>query len=300
MTPAQMKQYGKGLGLWQDNELATGEPIQYLKKDDVGFVQLIKKAEGMWLGTDDECKKPVNPIENGVFVWTEIKGAGHAFVSVHESNSPFVYTYGRFGRVGNPRGAVGDGILNFFKYDDAREYYRDELYSKSARVFMINDADPAIARKYFERLWSSGVPAIPTPDMGEKTKKNGHTIDNYDVTGKNCTTHTTDGVKMAGSSVFKGGYTTNSQMRIDSEEDFAVPVSLQRYLIEKISGSSMQVVEVTAEFRKQYPNATEALPANDDVIFRALAEVASAIGKLSPYSGGSVGGILSGVSDVNN
>ena len=298
MTPAQMKQYGKGLGLWQDKKLATGEPIQYTKKDNGGFVQLVKKAEGKWIESENECKKPFNPIENGVFVWTEIKGAGHAFVSVHESNSPFVYTYGRFGRVGNPRGAVGDGILNFFKYEDAREYYRDELYSKSARVFMITDADPAIARKYFERLWSNGVPAAPTPDMGAMTKKNGHTIDRYDVTGKNCTTHTTDGIKMAGSSVFKGGYTTNSQMRIDSEEDFAVPVSLQRYLIKKSSERSMQVVEVTAEFRKQYPNTTKVSPAHDDSFLSTLAEVASAIGKLSPYSGGSVGGVLGGVSDA--
>lgn len=39
-------------------------------------------------------------------------------------------------------------------------------------------------------------------------------------------------------------------------------------------------------------------PAHDDSFLSTLAEIASAIGKLSPYSGGSVGGVLGGVSDV--
>ena len=30
MTPERMRQYGKGLGLWQDKRLATAEPISYL------------------------------------------------------------------------------------------------------------------------------------------------------------------------------------------------------------------------------------------------------------------------------
>lgn len=304
MTPEQMKQYGKGLGLWQDKSQAVGEPISYFRNDGPGLIERIGKSIGEWLDTGSQCLAPVNPLANGVFIWTEIKGAGHAFISVHEDNNPYVYTYGRFGRVGNPRGVVGDGILNFFKFEDARSYYAEELYAKEARVFVINDADIAITRKYFERLWENGVPAIQTPDMGEKTRKYGHTIDQYDVTGKNCTTHATDGLKMAGSSVFKGGYTTNSLMRIESEEDFAVPVSLQRYLLKKSGDISMQVFEETNEFKKQYPNTAGIKPLSENSpetrAYRVLAESASAIGKVSPYSAGSVGGLLNGVHDVNN
>ena len=61
----------------------------------------------------DTCKPEDNQLLNGVYIWTEITDAGHAFVSVHENNSIFVYTYGRFGRRG-PANFTGDGILNFF------------------------------------------------------------------------------------------------------------------------------------------------------------------------------------------
>jgi len=31
MTPERMRQYGRGLGLWQDKAQAVGEPISYLR-----------------------------------------------------------------------------------------------------------------------------------------------------------------------------------------------------------------------------------------------------------------------------
>ena len=254
MTPERMRQYGKGLGLWQDKRLASADPISYLRQDHPISVTPVAQAQGFWLDSTDDCTKPDNPLANGVFLWTEIIGAGHAFVSVHQDNNPYVYTYGRFGRTGNPRGAVGDGILNFFQHGDARTYYQAELYGVNAKVFRIDDANPAITRAYFERLWQSGSPAVQTPAMRDMTKRGGHTIDQYDVTGKNCTTHATDGLKMAGSKVFQGGYTTHSQMRVESEEDFAVPLSLQRYLMKKSAEPSMLVVDMTSEFRRQYPN----------------------------------------------
>lgn len=303
MTPERMRQYGKGLGLWQDKSLAVGEPISYVRKDHPIQVTLVEKARGMWIEPGEGCEKPVNPLANGVFIWTEIVGAGHAFVSVHQDNNPYVYTYGRFGRTGNPLGAVGDGILNFFQHGDARAYYQGALYGVGARAFRIDDADPAITRAYFERLWKGGAPATKTPAMGEMTKRGGRTIDQYDVTGRNCTTHAADGIKAAGSSVFKGGYTTNSQLRIESEEDFAVPLSLQRYLVKKSGEVDMLVVDVTSEFKRQYPNTDGVQAANQDsrdtMAQRAMAETASAIGTVSPYSGGSVGGLLDGAFDVS-
>ncbi|MBW5898143.1 hypothetical protein IM881_16790 [Pectobacterium brasiliense] len=222
---------------------------------------------------------------------------------MHEGNSASVFTYGRFGRRSGAGGTVGDGILNFLRFEDARTYYREELYKMEAKAFIITDADPTIARMYFERLWHSGSKAKETPDMGDDTKRDGHTIDQYDVTGVNCTTHTTKGVKIAGSQIFEGGYTTHSQMRIDYEEDFAVPVSLQRYLERKSAESSMLVVDMTNEFRKQYPNINGFNPLDESTIrmkaFRAAAEIASGVGKVSPYSGGTVGGLLEGMHDVN-
>lgn len=303
MTPEQMRQYGNGLGLWQDKRQASADPISYLRKGHPISVMPVAPAQGIWLDPTDDDTQPVNPLANGVFLWTEIIGAGHAFVSVHQDNNPYVYTYGRFGRTGGSLGAVGDGVLNFFQFGDARTYYQAELYGVGAKVFRIDDADPAITRAYFERLWRQGAPASPTPTMRDMTRRGGHTIDQYDVTGKNCTTHATDGLKMAGSRVFQGGYTTHAQMRVESEEDFAVPLSLQRYLMKKSAALSMLVVDMTSEFRRQYPNTDGVIPANEDTpdtrVYRAMAEAAAAIGTVSPYSGGSVGGLLGGENHVS-
>ncbi|MBN3256677.1 hypothetical protein H5A33_18795 [Pectobacterium brasiliense] len=296
MEHDKFMQYGRGLGLWRNpRENINPDPINYFRDDPI----YLTPSKGEWINQSQECKKENNPLENGVFIWTETKGTGHAFVSIHEGNSASVFTYGRFGRRSGVVGAVGDGILNFLQFEDARTYYREELYQTEAKIFLITDANPAIARLYFEKLWRSGGKVKETIKMGESTKRNGRTVDQYDVTGVNCTTHATKGVKIAGSQIFEGGYTTHSQMRIDYEEDFAVPVSLQRYLERKSAESSMLVVDMTSEFRNQYPNTDNYTPISEDTTLRVVSEVVSGIGKISPYSGGSVGGLLEGMHDVN-
>ncbi|KFF69899.1 hypothetical protein IV99_00915 [Pectobacterium brasiliense] len=296
MEHDKFMQYGRGLGLWRNpRENIKPDPINYFRDDPI----YLMPSKGEWINQSQECKKENNPLENGVFIWTETKGTGHAFVSVHEGNSASVFTYGRFGRRSGVAGAVGDGILNFLQFEDARTYYREELYQTEAKVFLITDANPAIARLYFEKLWRSGGKVKETIKMGESTKRNGRTVDQYDVTGVNCTTHATKGVKIAGSQIFEGGYTTHSQIRINYEEDFAVPVSLQRYLERKSGESSMLVVDMTSEFRNQYPNTDNYTPISEDTTLRVVSEVVSGIGKISPYSGGSVGGLLDGMHDVN-
>ncbi|MCF7718684.1 hypothetical protein H9X98_13520 [Aeromonas jandaei] len=300
MDPVRFKQLMKARGHWRDAELTSAEPAL---RDERGIVTLIEKNTGYWVDDESQCEAPANPLANGVFIWTEIKGTGHAFISVHEDNSPFVFTYGRFGRVGEPLEAVGDGILNSLSYGDARDYYRKQLYEMGAKVFLIDDADISITKKYFERLWAGGSPAKQTEGMRDSTKRNGHTIDQYDLTGVNCTTHATKGIKFAGSRVFEGGYTTNALVRIDSEEDFAVPLSLQRYLEGKSRDPSMLVVDMTSEFKKQYPNTDGITPMDESSnrvkAYRVMSEFASSVGKLSPYSGGTVGGFLEGAYDVN-
>ena len=107
----------------------------------------------------DTCKPEDNPLLNGVYIWTETKNAGHAFVSVHENNNVYLYTYGRYGRT-NRGGFTGDGVLNFLLDEDARVYYRSELYEMGARVFRIDDADPVKTRAFFEDLWNRSKPHV--------------------------------------------------------------------------------------------------------------------------------------------
>lgn len=246
----------------------------------------------------DTCKPEDNPRLNGVYIWTETKNAGHAFVSVHDDNNVYLYTYGRYGRT-NRGGFTGDGVLNFLQDDDARVYYRSELYEMGARVFRIDDADPVKTRVFFEDRWNNSKPAIQTSKMPETTRRRGHTIDEYDVTGSNCTTHSVAGIKFAGSTVFEHGYTsTTTQLPIEAEEDFTVPVSLQRFLVAKGGDmSSMLVVEMTSAFKEQYPNSGNLQPFQENpggLVQHVTAEGAATGDSLSPYSGGTVGGVLGG------
>lgn len=245
------------------------------------------------------CKPKDNPLLNGVYIWTEITDAGHAFVSVHENNSIYVYTYGRFGRRG-PANFTGDGILNFFTGEDARSYYREELYKVNARAFKIDDASILETRSLFENLWNSGAKLIPTEKMGERTKRRGRVIDVYDLTGSNCTTHTVQVIRKSGSNIFETSYTsTTTQLPIEGEEDFAVPLSLQNYLMRKSSSIiSMQVTEVTNEFKEQYPNIDNYTLGEEDTMEKNLAAGASTLGSASGYSGGTVGGFLGGSYDL--
>ncbi|QCE22500.1 PAAR domain-containing protein [Enterobacter bugandensis] len=247
------------------------------------------------------CKPKDNPLLNGVYIWTETKNAGHAFVSVHENNNIFLYTYGRYGRT-NRLGFTGDGVLNFLQDEDARVYYRSELYEMGARVFRIDDADPVKTRAFFEGLWNSSKPSFQTSNMKATTRRRGRTIDGYDVTGRNCTTHSVEGIKYAGSRIFEHGYTSKTtQLPIDAEEDFTIPVSLQKFLITKGGDmSSMLVVEMTSTFKEQFPNSGNLQPFQETPggKFQHLVADGAAIGdSLSPYSGGTVGGVLGGSYD---
>lgn len=55
--------------------------------------------------------------------------------------------------------------------------------------------------------------------------------------------------------------------------------------------------------KKQYPNIDGFIPLDEltprMIVYRAAAEIASDVGRVSPYSGGTVGGLLEGMHDVN-
>ena len=271
---------------------AVSEPVQEPEQ----HAQVAKKQNSF----ADTCKPEDNQLLNGVYIWTETTDAGHSFVSVHQDNSIYVYTYGRFGRRG-PANLTGDGILIYFTGEDARGYYREELYKVNARVFRIDDASIVATRSFFENLWLSGTEPIVTDKMGERTKRRGRVIDVYDLTGSNCTTHTVQAIGEAGSKVFDTVYTsTTTQLPIEGEEDFAVPLSLQKYLVEKSSSlNAMQVFEVTNQFREQYPNVDNYTAGEENAMEKKLAEGASVLGSASGYSGGTVGGFLGGSYDIN-
>lgn len=270
----------------------------FLPQSDPGqHAQAAKKQNSF----ADTCKPEDNPLLNGVYLWIETTSAGHAFVSVHENNSIYLYTYGRYGRTDKST-FTGDGILDFFQDEDARKYYRYELYEMGARAFRIDDADSKRTCKFFENLWIGGVAPIQTPNMQDGTKRRGRTIDKYDVTGNNCTTHSVEGIKFAGSKLFDHGYTsTTTQLPINIEEDFTIPVSLQSYLESKSADiSSMLVVEMTNTFKQQYPNTEKIKPqpmGGSAKIQQAAADSAAVAGSTSPYSGGTVGGSLGSTYD---
>ncbi|HDR2355813.1 TPA: PAAR domain-containing protein [Enterobacter roggenkampii] len=291
---------------WEDNYELGGEPtvthtdLSHLVEMPVlpepiepeQHAQAAKKQNSF----ADICKPEDNPPLNGVYIWTETTETGHAFVSVHENNTVYLYTYGRYGRTGGPFGMTGDGILDFMKGDDARDYYRKELYENNARVFKINDAGIPETRAFFENLWKGGRKPIGIEE-NSATDRTGHSIDSYDVTGSNCTTHTVAGIKAAGSTIFDTSYNSKStQLPIESEEHFTIPVSLQTYLLSKSrSLQSMAVVEVTAEFKNLYPNVNGQHVSPEGMAGKAkryAAETMSSIGSISPYSGENVGGVL--------
>lgn len=83
MDPVRFKQLMKAWGHWRDAELTSAEPAL---RDERRIVTLIEKNTGYWVDDESQCEAPANPLANGVFIWTEIKGTGHTFVSVHENN----------------------------------------------------------------------------------------------------------------------------------------------------------------------------------------------------------------------
>lgn len=251
---------------------------------------------------DNLCRPADNPLANGVFVWTEVMGAGHVFVSVHQDNVVHVYTYGRYGHTAC-MGLTGDGVLNYLVGESARDNYRDELYRKQARVFLIADADIVKIRLFFETAWAAGKKVGPLPEDKKVTQERGRIIDGYDVTGSNCATHSQQGISAAGSTVF----TTEVMLReIDpaglAEQDFTIPTSVQRWLLRKArSVKFMNVVDVTDDFKRVYPNS-ENLTVNKykprAIVEKAMSESLSAIGAPVGYSGKTVDGLLGGICDA--
>lgn len=181
-----------------------------------------------------------NIIHDGIFVWTETKGSGHSFISIHNNLSVTVFTYGRFDDVGF-MGLVGDGVLIKMTDRKAIEYCETELYKLEAKVFKIMDVEKDTVMSIYNTLWSS---SDEVPD--KKPNPDGRVIDRYDVTGNNCTTHTVEGLRKAGSDVF--------------ESDYTIPLSLEKHLIDQSNSFDMTVINVTKNMKKEIKNTAHHTP----------------------------------------
>jgi hypothetical protein len=175
------------------------------------------KKQNRFAGT---CKPEDNPLLNGVYIWTETKTQvtlSFRYTRITMSIST------RMVAMAEPIVEALREMVFLTSCKMKMQGFTIVLNSmRSARVFRIDDADPVKTRAFFEDLWNSSKPAIQTSKMPETTRRRGHTIDEYDVTGSNCTTHSVAGIKYAGSTVFEHGYTsTTTQLPIEAEEDFS-------------------------------------------------------------------------------
>jgi uncharacterized Zn-binding protein involved in type VI secretion len=223
------------------------------------------------------CIAEPNELSDGVFLWTETQGAGHAFVSIHIKNMIHVFTYGRYDQEGfSP---VGEGVLIKYSSERAERFYTKELYRMMASVFKILDVDESNTLSIFNALWASSSVHPDGKNTSAEIKENGRVIDRYNLAVNNCTTTSVTGLKKAGTGIF--------DVRLfDSfgySEDFAIPSSLNAYLEElAVNPADMRIMRMTDEFKGNYHNAS-----NYKEIEGAGSgnETAGAIGKVSGFAG---------------
>ncbi len=168
---------------------------------------------------------------HGTFLWTETKGTGHTFLSVHNQNEIILFTYGRYDDA-DWIPITGEGVLIRFTNTLAIEYMHKELFRLNAKAFKICDVKGAKVAKIYTKIWNSSK---ELPDSGkEKTDKYGRVIDKYDLTGNNCTTESIEILEKAGTQIFKQHWIKLFGTEIgEYNEDFVIPSSLENYLLEE-------------------------------------------------------------------
>ncbi len=164
----------------------------------------------------------------GTFLWTETKGTGHTFLSVHKNNEITLFTYGRYDDA-DWIPISGEGVLIKFTNDLALEYMQKELFRLNANVFKVNDVHESIVFNIYDKIWKS---SNELPDSGKiKTDTYGKVIDKYDLTGNNCTTESIEILEKAGTELFKKFLFKYKGKKIGQyDEDFVIPSSLENYL----------------------------------------------------------------------
>lgn len=275
---------------WTDSH--AGNP----KLPDLQAHPLVQQTQAQTGGSElnQQCKAESNLMADGVFVWTEASGAGHAFLSLHRQGKITLYTYGRYGAQKEGFPLVGEGILlRMADNEAAYRYMRTELYEWGARVFKLLDADLDVVDGYMAGVYVSSE-LYPQPETSKPdTVRFGRVIDVYDLTGNNCTTYTVRGIKSSGSRVLD-----SSTMGVGYSEDFTIPGSLQKHLVAASGDSNnMSVIEVTGQIQTWVSNVDGISQRSEEgtaQVERSSAESVGSAGSSSGYSGGTVGGVLGG------
>lgn len=183
----------------------------------------------------------INTLPSGVFVWTETKGNGHTFISVHKDNMIYVYTFSRYdGGYGSANSPLGKGVLVRNTNKEAITYIRTELYRMDAKVFQIKDVKEDKVIDIYDRIWRSSDERPNNMNI----KEYGRVIGTYDISGNNCITKASDVLKEAGSRIFHNG---------NSENFFVIPSSLEKYLM---NTPNSNIVESTALMKAFFENST--------------------------------------------
>ncbi len=246
-----------------------------------------------------QCKPEAITVADGVFLWVESIAAGHSFLSIHSNGKATVYTYGRYGDIGQGNPMVGEGVL--LRMSDnwaSRDYLGEQLYRMQARVFKVLDADKILIDGYLSGIYTDSGKTSINP-RGTMTRQFGKVIDQYDLTGNNCTTHSVKAIRFGGSRIFD-----RNLIGFTYSEDFTIPGSLMRYM-QKVSGdvADMRAIEVTEQMKGWVPNAKGWAPGQESLEEQAMessAGTAGHAGSSTGYAGGTFGGSLGGMYEPKN
>lgn len=142
-------------------------------------------------------------IPDGVYIWVEILGFGHAFLSVHKNGSNIVYTYGRYDDVDSIK-ITGEGVFIKYTGNLAIAYMKNRLYKSNAscNVYKISDANVEQAIAVSDALWNSSSEQPDNEKTAREIKTHGRIIDDYNLFFRNCVTTTIKLIEESGSNVF--------------------------------------------------------------------------------------------------
>lgn len=193
-------------------------------------------------------------LPSGVFVWAETKGTGHVFLTVHKENNIYLYTYGRYDDAYMiSLGTMGEGVLIRYTNKLAIEYMKKELYRLDCKVYQIKDVKEDDLIEIFDKIWNSSTEKPDNKSTSDSVKEYGRVIDDYDLTGNNCTTKTCDALKEAGTNIFNfDAYLFNKKM-YSYKEYFTIPSSLNDFLNEQKETNS-DIVVSTEIMKSTYEN----------------------------------------------
>lgn len=175
-------------------------------------------------------------VSNGVFVWTEILGYGHVFLSIHKENYVTIFTYGRYDDTFME--VFGEGVLIKYTGSNAIRYMTEFINNKNGKVYKILDSDKEKVLSFLDYRWQSSD-EYPNKIHIDSVIEYGRVIDTYSVFAQNCTTTTLEAIRLSGSKLL-----IRENSLFSYEDAFIIPKSLQGYLDEE-SNKRKNVFNVT-------------------------------------------------------